>query len=220
MSAFDLVVFDIDDTLYLERDYVRSGFAAVQQAAVGRVPDDFARRAWREFEAGRRGDVFDRVLADRSNDAQLVRELVELYRNHVPAIELLPDAREAMERATERSWVGVVTDGPGASQRAKATALGLDARTRAIVFTEELGRGFGKPHPRAFMELERVSGVSGDRAVYVADNPAKDFGGPRSLGWRTIRVRRSASLHAAIDSGDDVDDEVVDLTDFAARLVS
>ena len=34
-----LVVFDVDDTLYLERDYVASGFAALESAAPGHVED-------------------------------------------------------------------------------------------------------------------------------------------------------------------------------------
>ena len=58
-----VVTFDLDDTLYLERDFVRSGFAAVGAwLATERGVRGFEACAWRLFEAGRRGDIFDRVL--------------------------------------------------------------------------------------------------------------------------------------------------------------
>ena len=49
------VVFDIDDTLYLERDYVGSGFAAVGawiEANLGFR--SFSDRCWIAFRSGRR----------------------------------------------------------------------------------------------------------------------------------------------------------------------
>jgi putative hydrolase of the HAD superfamily len=86
------------------------------------------------------------------------------------------------------------------------------------VLTEELGAGYGKPHPRAFEVVEARVGTRGADNVYLADNPRKDFGGPRALGWRTVRVRRPGSLHVDVPSGADVDVEVPDLSDLAARL--
>ncbi len=209
-----LVVFDIDDTLYLERDYARSGFAAVgawARSELG-VPD-LGERAWTAFEAGVRGTIFDEALAGCGVSATpgLVPRLVEAYRSHDPAIELLADARAWFDARTADVAVAVVSDGPLASQRAKAEALGLAALADPIVFTEALGPGLGKPHHAAFEKVEAAVGVSGAACAYVADNPAKDFGGPRSRGWRTVRVRRSGGLHAAAPSGDDVDGEITGL---------
>ncbi|MGH9118455.1 MAG: HAD family hydrolase, partial [Acidimicrobiales bacterium] len=93
-----VVVFDIDDTLYLERDYVRSGFAAVGALVGDRlgVPD-FADRAWTAFLHGTRRTIFDDTLVACGLDPEpdLVGELVERYRTHEPAISLLPDAVDA-----------------------------------------------------------------------------------------------------------------------------
>src|SRR5687767_11665642 len=86
------VVFDIDDTLYLERDYVRSGFRAVGEWARARLGiSDFAERSWRLFEAGVRGSIFDDALTESGvqPDHALVRALVDVYRTHEPAIEML-----------------------------------------------------------------------------------------------------------------------------------
>lgn len=214
MRGVACLVLDLDDTLFLERDFVRSGFEAIAPWAEAELGvTEFASRAWAEHEAGRRGDVFDAVLgaAGRPGDEGAVAELVRRYRAHRPRLALLPDARAALEALAGRVRLAAVSDGPLESQRAKAEALGLARWVNPIVLTGALGSGFGKPHPRAFALVEEATGARGAACAYVGDNPAKDFGGPRSLGWRTIRIRRSGGLHAAVPSGADVDEEIASL---------
>jgi putative hydrolase of the HAD superfamily len=211
------VVFDIDDTLYLERDYVRSGFDAVGrfvEAELGTA--GFAAVAWSQFEAGARGHIFDVALEQCgiAPSPDLVTQLVGVYRRHAPTITMLADAAACLARAGAASEVAFLTDGPIDSQRAKADALGVHRFGDLVVFTEELGAGFGKPHTRGFEDVERIMGVAGAQCAYVADNPAKDFVAPRALGWRTVRVRRAGSLHEHVDSGADVDEELRDLSSF------
>jgi putative hydrolase of the HAD superfamily len=220
-------VFDIDDTLYLERDYVRSGFAAVGRLVRERTGmPDFAERAWAAFLGGARRTIFDRILTDYGISATptLVGELVDCYRGHDPEIKLLPDAAAALDRlAADRSVaIAVVTDGPLASQRAKARALGLERWAEPLVFTDELGPDWVKPSPRAFVMVEERLGVAATRCVYVADNPAKDFAGPVGRGWRAVRVRRPDSLHAAVDTDPDagVDAELPDLEPLGRYLAT
>jgi len=206
------VVFDIDDTLYLERDYVRSGFTAAGAWARTELGvADFGDRAWAAFEAGVRGRIFDEALAACGVPANgsVVSQLVDVYRSHAPAIEPFPDVSVWLAGRPADFAVAVVTDGPRASQRAKAAALDLAGWADPIVFTEELGPGRGKPHPAAFARVEAATGLAGAACAYVADNPAKDFAGPRSRGWRTVRVRREGGLHATVASGDDVDAEIM-----------
>jgi len=216
-----LVVLDIDDTLYLERDYVRSGFVAVGAWARDELGvDGLGERAWAAFEAGVRRTIFDDVLAGTGLDdtREIVPRLVEVYRSHAPTIEMLADARDWLDSLAPHVAVAVVTDGPLASQQAKADALVVTRWADLVVFTESLGPGRGKPHPAAFEHLERELGVSGDRCAYVADNPAKDFVAPHRLGWRTVRVRRPGGLHADVPSGDDVDAEITSLADLDTAL--
>ncbi len=158
-----LVVLDIDDTLYLERDYVRSGFAAVGAWARDELGvDDLGDRAWAAFEAGVRRTIFDEALAGSGVDVtdDLVPRLVEVYRSHAPTIELLTDARDWLDGLAPHVALAVVTDGPLASQQAKAEALLLSRWADLIVFTETLGPGRGKPHPAAFEQLEREVGLA------------------------------------------------------------
>jgi putative hydrolase of the HAD superfamily len=217
----EAIVLDIDDTLYLERDYVRSGFEAVGRWAQRELGvADFADRAWAAFEGGARHTIFDEVLTAcgaRTDDATIT-ELVARYRTHPPSIVLAADAEAGLDRWHGVAALAAITDGPLSSQQAKARALGLERWTSTVVFTASLGPGKGKPDPAAFELVQEELGVGGKSCVYVADNPAKDFVGPKALGWRTVRVRRRLSLHAEVESGTDVDHEITTLEQLDAVL--
>lgn len=211
--AVKLIVLDVDDTLYLERDYVRSGFHAVARHL---GDPGFARVAWAEFEAGTRGNIFDVALAQLPPEVggrTTVRELVEVYRNHMPEIALCEDAEEFRRQVEGRFDLGVVTDGPAASQNNKITALGLRSWISECVVTGERGDGWPKPSTRGFLYLQEHFGRAGDECVYLADNPAKDFTGPQQLGWHTIRVRRPGGLHKDVPHTPDnpADHDMADL---------
>jgi putative hydrolase of the HAD superfamily len=215
------IVFDLDDTLYLEREYVRSGFDAVGAEAESRWGiADFAGRAWRLFEEGTRGNIFDLVLVECGVTCppEAMASLVACYREHRPAIRLLDDARSCLDRLLGRVALAGLTDGPAASQRAKVTALGLERWLSPMIVTSELGPGLGKPSPHGFRRIEEATGEHGAACLYVADNPSKDFAGPRQLGWRTVRIRRPGGLYADRVSGEDIDWEIESLDELAGGL--
>ena len=209
------VILDLDDTLFLERDYVLSGLRAVgTHAAEAHECAGLSDAAIALFETGARGTTFDQALRELgvTPTPELVAELVAVYRNHTPSIAMLPDAERLVGDLTGR-YVGVVTDGPLESQRGKARAIGAPGWTDLIVYTAELGPGFGKPHPLGFSMHEARAGQPGEQFTYIADNPSKDFAGPKARGWTTVRIRRPPSLHAGLESGPDVDLEVTSLDD-------
>ena len=216
-------VFDIDDTLYLERDYVRSGFAAVGRWAAKWIQiADFGERCWRKFAAGSRGSVFNEVLleAGREPAPELVSALVEIYRTHAPSIVLATDASEALSRISRCASIALISDGAPASQTRKAEALGLGAFATKIVLTDLLGSGYRKPHTRAFELVSRCLPAS--VYLYIADNPLKDFAAPKQLGWITVRVRRPGGVHYALENSEVTPDyemsDCLRLTEVLAQL--
>ncbi|WP_179119655.1 HAD family hydrolase [Ensifer adhaerens] len=192
-----VLVFDLDDTLYLERDFAASGFRAVD-AWLSRHAGvkAFAAHCEAAFAAGHRGRVFDEALAAMGfgYDPKLVAKLVAVYRGHAPTIALAADARSYLERP-RTSRRAIITDGPAATQRAKVQALGLEALVDLVIFTDSWGREFWKPHARAFETIEAWAEVGPENLVYIADNPVKDFVTPRRRGWHTVMVAREARVH-------------------------
>lgn len=198
-----LYVLDLDDTLYLERDFVRSGFQAVAEwLERHRAVSGFFERAWDLFQKGIRGCIFDIVLEEMNvQEAGLLEEIVERYRSHKPSISLLPDAYDFL-RNCRRDELAIITDGLSMTQWNKISELDLKEMVCKIVVTGDWGRAFWKPHLRAFKE------VMGSRrpaeCCYIADNPQKDFIAPSALEWaHSVRIRRAGSLHVDVPTPKD-----------------
>jgi putative hydrolase of the HAD superfamily len=219
------VVFDLDDTLYPERDYVLSGFAAVDRWLCDhRGLDGFREQAESLFSNGSRGRIFDEALMalGQSPDPELITGMVETYRQHVPQLSLCSDAAEALGWATEAGFnLGLITDGYQGVQERKVSALGLAARIPCRIVTDALGREFWKPSPEAFRRVMAHYGGEASGFVYVADNPRKDFIGARTLGWRTVRIRRQGGEHSAYEPSDieAAEKEITSLRELKSLLV-
>lgn len=214
-------VFDVDDTLYLERDYVRSGFEAVSVwLEVNLGLTRFFDEAWELFMGGVRGNVFDVALErlGHTPEPHIIAQLVSVYREHRPQIRLLPDAALALRHASSHGIVGIITDGPLTSQTAKVEALTRGAKVDFVIPTATLGPDCGKPSLAAFLRFQDLSGTSGSECIYIADNPKKDFVAPKALGWRAARVRRPGSLHFQVPTPEGVDVEGGDLEEVLRQL--
>ena len=213
---------DLDDTLYLERDYVRSGFSAVAEWVAARFSvDGFAERAYQCFLSGRRGDIFNAVLEELACPVQggEIAEMVRVYRQHEPVISLLTDAAAFLEFCQGKFVMALLSDGSLDSQSRKVRALGIERFFAEVVLTARWP-GFGKPDPRAFQLVEKRLGGGGMQFCYVADNVKKDFQAPLHLGWSTVRIRRNHGIYATLEPTEDAAPhfEITDLTDLQVLL--
>lgn len=208
----DVLVFDMDDTLFPEEEYVFSGYDAVaawieeKHGMTG-----FAGRARQVYESGPKNRVFNEVLPDLGlpDDAQSIRELIDVYRNHTPKIRLFDDAAWALEHYSAQVPLGLISDGYLSAQRNKFKALEISHYFAKVVLTDELGRECWKPSPVPYQVIADAlpAGING--YAYVGDNPHKDFIAPRQLGWRTVRVSRESGQYAATDRDPSHDADVL-----------
>jgi putative hydrolase of the HAD superfamily len=199
----EAVVFDLDDTLYDEIDYCRSGFRSVSQflAKSGGIlcPTDVFDCLWRHFSQGNRDRTFNAAMDELGVqfDKRLIAQLVQVYRSHRPDIQLPPESARTLEALKATYTLALLTDGFLPAQRLKVQALGLEPCFSTMVFTEELGRSCWKPSPAGFEWLVEHLGIPANRMVYVADNESKDFIAPNRLGMYTIQIARPNGLHKA-----------------------
>jgi len=194
MAALKGIVLDMDDTLYLERDYVRSGFRAVADSLGESRAFDFL---WGHFLQGTRGNTFNLLATELGRELD-VAGLVGQYRSHLPTISMHPEWPSIIADLRNRGFrLGLISDGPHEAQRRKADALGLDDLLDDVILTGEWGSDFYKPHVRAYETLATRWGVPHESLVYIADNPEKDFVAPNQLGWHSIRLRMPGGLHEA-----------------------
>lgn len=201
-SRRPIIVFDLDDTLYSEREFAISGFRAcerwlIDNHGVGGVVEEMTRL----LDAGHMRALFEIVMADRVPGCSpaAIEAFIDVYRLHEPQIELYPDATWALEHFGGQGPLGLITDGQHVVQSAKVRALGIAERFHHIVYTGALGgRAFAKPHPLSYERMEAALRPYGGEAplVYVGDNPAKDFVTPNARGWLSVQIVREHRIHA------------------------
>ena len=221
-----VLVFDLDDTLYPERQFALSGFMAAERwAAVELGVTGLAADMTRLLDQGHLGKLFAIALSARLPDhrPEHLAGLLEAYRNHEPELALFDDAHWALTHFAGQAKLGLITDGQHRMQAKKVAALGIAPRFRAIVYTDALGgRAFHKPHPKGYEMIEQALGEGAERFVYVGDNPAKDFVVPNARGWTSIMVQRPAHgrIHARAQAaeGGTPQHTVASLTDLPAVL--
>ena len=125
MPRRKVFVFDLDDTLYKEVDYLKSAFREIA--------------SFLEFNYGL-SDVYDRLLQYWQNGENAfenvikeghlplhVKDLLKMYRAHRPQITLDKDTRQVLDQLHQECVLGIITDGRSLTQRNKMEALGLGA---------------------------------------------------------------------------------------------
>ena len=192
------ILFDLDDTLYLEKDFVKSGFKAVAsfiQNDNGINEEVVYDRLCSIFNSGEREKIFDNYIIEFEEINYSINELVNLYRTHLPNIKLIPGIKEYLLSLSKEYKLGLITDGYIQTQKNKINALGLNNIFDQILITEELGRKFWKPSIVPFSTICDKLGVIPTDAIYIADNPKKDFKGPNQLGMDSMRLRLRDGEH-------------------------
>jgi putative hydrolase of the HAD superfamily len=186
-----VIVFDLDDTLYPERDYIRSGFCAVSQLVQSETGSDIQHRLAELFECDH-PDPFEQVLLEYRIPLAK-HSLITTYRSHLPRLALRQEVEQLLNELRARGHtMGLLTDGRSVTQRNKIRALHLDRWINDILISEEFGSE--KPDERNYQYFERL--FPGRRYVYIGDNLNKDFIAPNRLGWQTVCVRDSGhNLH-------------------------
>lgn len=204
-----VLVLDLDDTLYEELSFVRSGFRAV--AGWGETRHGLDRevsyaRLMELLQTEGRGRVFDVWLDGRGS----VRQAVDVYRRHAPDLTLHPSAERVLTRYRGAA-VYVVTDGHKGVQARKVSALGLWERVRRVYLTGRYGHARAKPSPYCFELIASRERVPMTALIHVADDPSKDFVGLNPLSVTTVRVLTGRHAGTAAGPGAEAKHRIPDL---------
>lgn len=163
------IVFDLDDTLYPEIDYVKSGFKAIA-------------KAWGDTSIYE--TLYSLFMKDPINVYQRAgfseaecKRCIDIYRNHKPSITLDSMVVNTLKRLKEMQYqLGIITDGRPEGQKNKIKSLCLDIVMDCIIITDEIGGiEYRKPNPKSFEIMKKKLNVDYDEMMYVGDNPQKDF---------------------------------------------
>ena len=189
----EAVIFDLDDTIYPQAEWLAGAWCAVAEAAVtyGVDPGRLRRSLHAVAEEGSdRGRVIDRALESLGAGRAPVRPLVAVFRRYRAArLWPFPGAAESLRFLSSRVTIGLVTDGDPDIQRSKLRALRLDHAFDVVVLSDELGVSRRKPHPAPLIQAAATLGVDRAACVYIGDRPAKDVAAAQAARMRSVRVR-------------------------------
>ena len=188
MEKNTAIIFDMDDTLYKERDYRLSGFRTVARhfaSACGLSPARLYDLMLKEPD----------IAFENIHDLAATRGLnvpvdlqIAVYRTHYPDIELDSETKHTLTELRNRGYrLGAITDGRMFGQLNKISALQLEAFLDPDLIVPTVLYNTDKHSRRPFEMVEDLL-PKGTRLVYVGDNPEKDFRHPNAMAWHTIML--------------------------------
>jgi len=187
-----VIVFDLDDTLYDEIDFVRSGFREISNYLGNEKYFDFM---WDEFLKNGSGKIFNKLIEEFNLNVSL-NKLIEIYRFHFPNINLPKESKEILEFAKNYK-TALISDGHYIMQKNKYNALNLNLDYP--IFTDFYHTK--KPELKPFLMV--MNKFKDKNYIYISDNPKKDFLAPKKLGWITIRFKNSRGIYKNIKNNAD-----------------
>ncbi|MDD4882952.1 HAD family hydrolase [Sulfuricurvum sp.] len=190
-----VIVFDLDDTLYDEIDFVKSGFWAIA-STFSNTPQKLFDFMWNLFLQEGSGSIFNQLIEYFHLNATL-ETLITLYRTHTPNITLPEETITLLKAIKGFGSTALITDGLAQMQIQKFNSLGLSAWIDYPVFTNLYNTC--KPNPLAYkMVMEHFKDEI--KFVYFSDNPKKDFFAPNDLNWLTVRYKNPYGIYREIPS--------------------
>ena len=182
-----VVVFDLDDTLYDEIDFVKSGFFEISRFLGDKEYFDFM---WDEFCQNGSGKIFDKLIENFQLNISL-QKLIEIYRFHKPDIKL-PKKSIKLLTFSQKYKTALISDGHYIIQQNKFNTLKLKEYIEFPLFTDYYHTK--KPELKPFkMVMQKYNNE--EKFIYISDNPKKDFIAPKKLGWKTIRYKNPNGIY-------------------------
>ncbi|HDZ13627.1 hypothetical protein LCGC14_1047360 [marine sediment metagenome] len=173
-----VIVFDLDDTLYNESEYLRSAYIEIAKKLAPKNWKPLFAKLYSFYRCGL--DAFEHITETYGISKT---ELLNIYRNHSPTIYPFEGVMKTFLHIKEnKGRVCIITDGRKVTQQGKIKALGLLNYIDTIIISEETG--FEKPDEHNFKMIEETY-VNG-HYWYIADNFRKDFISPNNMGWNTV----------------------------------
>lgn len=189
MLKFDnntVISFDLDDTLYKEINFLKSGFKCIIEKYFYSSHEFLLNLMIDWFKRG--DDVFQNLIRFKSNwqiRSNFTKDDLKVtYRYHLPDINLECDSLRILSLIRNKKIpIALITDGRSVTQRNKLKSLGISDLFDLIIISEEFGSE--KPNIKNFKIVEQYF-KNAQKFIYIADNPLKDFYAPNKLEWTTF----------------------------------
>ncbi|NIM17052.1 MAG: HAD hydrolase-like protein [Candidatus Aminicenantes bacterium] len=189
------IIFDLDDTLYLEKLYIFQGFWEVSKYLQQHIPFQ-AVRLYLDLvnllkSSSRR--VFD-DLKEKWKFKIEPTELVTVYRNAPRRLILLPDVEDGCKILKEnRHHLILITNGDSETQWKKVNAMDLEKIFDLVLVADDYGKEYWKPSAKLMEKiLENFGPV--EQNYLVVGNGTDDLEFAQNAGLEFIYIKRPRQL--------------------------
>ena len=183
--------FDLDDTLYKEIDFLKSGYKKVAEL----VGKRFGLDVWSIYDHLLQWyyngeNAFARLNEEYGIDIP-IEDYLNVYRYHHPSIALSEETKSILTKLKDEGVIlAIITDGREITQKQKIEALGLSEWINSdLVLINEAKEHFKPNHwsfDRMMLQCFEQYPNSELSFYYVGDNTEKDFIAPNELSWTSI----------------------------------
>ena len=186
-----VVCFDLDDTLYKEIDFLKSGYRKVAELVAKQYGCD-ARAIYDQLlKWYYNGDNAFACMNEEYGFGNPIIEYLDIYRYHHPTIMLSDEIKNTLSKLMEEGVIlGIITDGREITQKQKIEALGLEKWIPMDMVMINEDNKFFKPNHWSYDRMtlkcyEKYPDNNFD-FYYIGDNTEKDFIAPNQIGWTSI----------------------------------
>jgi putative hydrolase of the HAD superfamily len=212
----EILCFDLDGTLYDDRQYVYAGFVKaaeyVQEHFNISILDDLMIEY---FENENCDTVFDVVIEHHGLPDAVIPKLVKQYHRHDATLAPYPDVLPVFQTLAKDYRLAVISD--GRNGREKLTRLGIRDILETVVISPN--HGISKRDPDPFQMVADRLNANVETMLYVGDNPDLDFEWPAQLGITTVWIRRPSILHPSKRSWTEPDYEIDNLWELKHTVI-
>ncbi|MFT7616063.1 MAG: HAD superfamily hydrolase (TIGR01549 family) [Candidatus Woesearchaeota archaeon] len=208
------IIFDVDDTLYQFTPANEAGLKASYTTFKAIVPipyEEFSDLYYKhrliiEKKLGQTAATHDRTLTFTAMiesfggpfDSLLTLKLLDVYwKAFISTMKLDTDTKKVLKWIADQDIpMGIVTDMLSQVQYTKLKKFGISSYFDSIVTSQETGHD--KPHKSNFMLISKKMGIAPKNLIMVGDNLHRDVLGAKSVGMKTVHIKRVTSTKAKV----------------------
>lgn len=196
------VFFDLGSTLTDESGFMEYLFRRVYESLKAQGVET----TWEVFQ-----DNLQRIIKERNygggvrnvlravvsffiREKETAERIVEEYKDNVNLnlkyLELMtlhPETIPVLRKLNRMYHLGLIANQPKGARK-NLRKLGILTYFKVIALSNELG--YGKPYPKIFLYALRKAGCPSHKALMIGDRLDADMAPAKSIGMRTVRVKR------------------------------
>jgi|LakMenE18May11ns_1017448.scaffolds.fasta_scaffold9681382_2 putative hydrolase of the HAD superfamily len=197
-----ILIFDLDDTIYNEKEFIFNGYKAVanffyKKIKIYKKKYIFEYLKYQYLLKGRE-KIFDKFLMKFGIfNKKNLNLCIKLYRYNNFKLFFKTSFKKIFKKYNKKIYL--VTDGNWLVQKNKVRNLKINNFFKKIFYTGFYGPRYFKPSLMCFIKIKELEGCNWSDLLYIGDNPFKDFVLIKQKGIKTVRVLNGRYKNVKVD---------------------